>query len=128
MRFDDNLLNFIERRKQSPIDDEWYLSKFMSENVYIMTSEEAFKAIGITVEILLHQLEDTISDDLLEIIIALIRHGNTTELPPSLFENSELLINHFSNKSDYSKNRLKEIFRHYRSAIILPENWIEDEN
>jgi len=112
MTFHDALLQAINGK--DPIEDEWFFKKFREQFIDTMSTVEAFEAIGETVEVLLRQSDESTSIEVLQTLIALARQSDTTEIPPKLLAQKSAIARQFSTCSDYAKNKLQELFDHYR--------------
>ena len=112
MTFHDTLLQAINGK--DPIEDEWFFEKFREQFIDTMSTVEAFEAIGETVEVLLRQSDESTSIEVLQTLIALARQSDTTEIPPKLLAQKSVIARQFSTFSDYAKNKLQELFDHYR--------------
>lgn len=94
--------------------DEWLFESFRESEVKTLSPVDAFSVIGETVNILLHQSDESASIEILETILCLARTSGTTEVPQILAEKKERLKSHFSDKCNYAKQKLLELFKYYR--------------
>lgn len=114
MTFNDQLLHTIGEWSKNPIEDELLFVNFREQIVNRMSTVEAFEAIGETVDVLLCQADESNSIELVETLIALARRSDTTEIPPRLLSQKKVIESHFSKFGSYAKNKIKELFNHYR--------------
>lgn len=114
MTFRDHLLHTIDGWSKDPIEDEWLFEKFREQFVNRMSTAEAFEAIGETVDVLLSQSDESTATEVVQTLIALARQSDTTEIPSTLLARKPVIVNQFSAFGDYAKNKLQELFRHYR--------------
>ncbi len=114
MDFREALLRVIGEWEVDPILDEWVFEKFRQEVVKRMTSADAFDAIGPTVDILLMQVDESTSTELVQTLIGLAAQSNTTEIPSNLSLNVAKIQAQFSNLGPYAQDKLHELLRKYR--------------
>jgi hypothetical protein len=114
MTFYDQLKQAIDEWNKEPINDEWLFEKFREKSINQMSPIEAFEKINETIDVLLLQSDESTAIEVLQTLIALARHSDTTEIPLKLHTNSSALTNQFSIYGDYAKNKLQELFQHYR--------------
>jgi hypothetical protein len=112
MTFHDALLQAINGK--DPLEDEWFFAKFREQFIDTMSTVEAFEAIGKTVDILLRQSDESTAIEVLEMLIALARQSDTTEIPSKLLAQKLAIASQFSTFGEYAKNKLQELFHHYR--------------
>lgn len=112
MTFQNALLQAINDK--SPIRDEWFFAKFREQFIDTMSPSVAFEAIGQTVDVLLLQSDESNATEVVEMLIALARHSDTTQIPSKLSAEKNAIVNQFSTFGDYAKNKLQELFRYYR--------------
>lgn len=114
MNFFDALLEIINKWQQYPIADEWLFEDFREKFISTMSSEEAFKCISKSIEILLIQKDASTITEVLQTIISLARQSDTTEIPIGLLLNKEKLEDMISNFDEYTRNKLLELFLYFR--------------
>ena len=114
MTFNDALILAIERWNENPIPDEWLFEKFREQFVNTLTTEEAFKLIDATLEVLLRQSDESTAIETLQTIIALARQSKTTEVTPRLLAQKSTLENQFATFGVYANGKLQELFHYYR--------------
>lgn len=114
MTFNDQLLHTIDGWNKDPIEDEWLFEKFREQLVNRMSTEEAFEAIGETIDVLLRQSDESTAIEVLQTLIALARQSDTTEMPSKLLVQKSAIASQFSTFGEYAKNKLQELFHHYR--------------
>lgn len=114
MEYREALLQAIREWSTYPISDEWLFAKFRENAIEVMSASEAFNAINETVEILLDEPDEANSIEILETILALARKSDTTEVPNSLLINKEKIRSKIEKFSDYTQDKLQELFRYYR--------------
>lgn len=118
MEYKEALLQAIEGWNSKQFEDEWLFAKFREQTVCNMSTAEAFEAIDETVDLLLCEQDESTATEILQSIIGLARQSQTTELPDSLRRNRDEIQIKFSEFGDYAKNRLLELYQHYR----IPNN------
>lgn len=114
MAFNDQLLHAIGDWSKDPIEDEWLFEKFRERFVNSMSTAEAFEAIGETVDVLLHQYDESNAIEVVQTLIALARQSDTTEIPARLLAQKMAISNQFQKFGVYAKNKLQELFDYYR--------------
>lgn len=114
MTYHEVLLRAIDEWNANLITDEWLFARFREQFVSTMSSLDAFESIGETVDLLTNQTDESTAIEILHTTIALAGQSNTTEIPPKLLAQKTALIEQFANFGDYAKNKLQELFRHYR--------------
>jgi len=112
MTFHNALLQTINNKV--PSEDEWFFEKFREQFIYTMSTTEAFEAIGPTVDVLLCQPDESTAIEVLEMLLALARQSDTSELPPQLRAQKTAIASQFSIFGEYAKSKLRELFQHYR--------------
>lgn len=112
--FEDTFLSFIEYLKNTPVvEDEWYLANFRDENINTMACEEAFSHLNFTIEYLMREKDESITYEIIEILLSLVRQSKTKQIPSALTLHRNDLINRLSN-DEYAKSKINEILRFYR--------------
>jgi hypothetical protein len=114
MTYNDHLLNAINSWNKNPVEDEWLFEKFREQIVNQMQTAEAFGMIGETVDVLLRQSDESTATEVVQTLIALARQSDTAEIPPTLLSKKAEIVSQFSDFGDYAKNKLQELFDHYR--------------
>lgn len=89
--------------------DEWFFSNFRENFINKITDEEAFLAISQLCEIINQGDDSYFISELLEILLALARKSNTTELPNGL-ANTLIKLEFDSNLQNIISN-IKEFYR-----------------
>jgi hypothetical protein len=79
-----------------------------------MSSSEAFEAIDVTIAVIVQQVDNSIVIEILQTLIALAWYSDTIEVHPSLLKQQSNLLKQFSHYSDYTRDKLEELFRFYR--------------
>lgn len=114
MRYYEALMQAINGWNENPITDEWLFEKFRDEFVSTLSGGDAFGQIRETVDLLLQQVDESTAIEILQTIIALARQSDTTEIPAALLTQRLAMIAQFATFGDTAKNKLDELFRHYR--------------
>lgn len=114
MNYRENLLRVIDGWNSAPIADEWLFEKFRENVVGFMSPSSAFDAINETIDILLHEPDESTATEILQTLIGLARQSETTEVPSMLLTNKVEIEAKFAFAGDYAKSKLQELFRHYR--------------
>ena len=96
--------------------DEWYFESFKQRIVQELNSQQAFSLIDDAIDVLIDQKDESDLIDVLEVVLVLSNLSDTTELPKTLLENKRKIKMLFSNKGDYVRLRLNELFKLYRLA------------
>ena len=114
MRYRDALIQAIEHWKSDPIEDEWFFESFRDVFIGKMSPPEAFSFINETVVFLIKEEDESTACEILQTIINLAVKSQTTEVPSILKENRKIIESQFYSRGDYSKSKLRELFRYYR--------------
>ncbi|MFC1587493.1 hypothetical protein ACFL54_04200 [Planctomycetota bacterium] len=114
MGYLEKLKSFIIEWNKDPIEDEWLFPTFLDDVVGPMTPEEAFSNIGITVNVLIEQSDESTALAVLQTILRLARQSNTTEIPQELFEAKDVIAVQFQQYDDYAKKKYDELLHFYR--------------
>lgn len=80
----DALSSFLEKLASKEELDEWYLSTFIDENVYLLLPAEAFKFSSHVISLLKEETQPGYTYELLTILLALQRQSETTQIPDIL--------------------------------------------
>lgn len=113
--FMDSLENFIQHLKSSNNQSEWYLQDFIEQNVYSLSTFEAYDASSLVLDMIKdHSMLDLLYE-LLSILTALQRQSDTTQRPSSLITHPELL-NEITKacKETYIIDLIKNLNQSYR--------------
>jgi len=94
-------------------------AEFVENEVGVLTSAEAFLLINEIVPILINTENSNIRSELFELVIALARKSETTEIPSVLFEKWDHIRNMASNQGQYSRSRFNELSKYYRMNKCL---------
>lgn len=84
--FFNNLNKFFSEIHNSQDLDEWYLSKFIDDNIACLSEEMAFQELNIVLNRIQENLHSEFLYELLEIAVALQIKSNTYEKPAMLLE------------------------------------------
>ena len=114
MTYREALLRAIDGWKTDPIPDEWLFERFRSGTIGAMSAPEAFEAIGETIEILLLEVDESTSIEILQSILNLAIQSDTTEIPEMLLRQKDDLQLKFACFDDYANHKLQELFGYYR--------------
>lgn len=114
MEFREALLNAIDGWKTDPIADEWMFEEFREKFIDATSPSEAYELIDETIHILCLESDESAAIEILQTIIGLARRSETTEIPHALLAQKEILREKFSDFGEYARNKLSELFRHYR--------------
>jgi hypothetical protein len=114
MKYFEALLNTIDGWNAEPIADEWLFEEFREKFVDVMSPAEAFEFIDVTIEILRLQNDESTATEVLQTVIGLARHSETTQVPNTLLAQKQKLEEQFANFGDYAKSKLLELLRYYR--------------
>jgi hypothetical protein len=114
MSFTDQLDTAIQYWESGDVVDEWMFQKLRDEVVGNMRSDEAFESIEFAVLRLLEHQGEFVANEILETVLSLARRSQTTEIPPALAAAQCELTDQFGRYGEYSKTRLRELFRYYR--------------
>ena len=117
MEYYDELLKTIEKWGAEPIEDEWLFESFRQNILVTISPPEAFKLIDGTIDVLTTQTDESTAIEVVETILALARHSDTTELPSKLVEDLPRMSKQFEAYGIYAKDKLKELFSFYRLPI-----------
>ena len=114
MDFKKRLYELIHLWEAGPIEDEWAFSTFRESCIKEFSSEEAFENISHAIEALLAEKDESAAIEIVEVILSLARHSNTTEAPRDLLEKCETLKANFHAFDRYANEKLKQLFQWYR--------------
>lgn len=84
--FEIEVNQFINEISNNDNLDEWYLSRFIDDNVRTLTTQDAFYQSNIILRKIRNDIFFDHLYELLEILIALRMHSNTNEIPLILIE------------------------------------------
>ena len=111
MNIIDNLLSRVLKDWETELqNNEWFFSDIRDSIISNTTEEEAFRSIPQLLEILMHCNDTYLTDELLVILMTLVRKSATTECPEGLKD----AMKKIEAKSDlYGRSILSEIKNHY---------------
>ncbi|WP_027156856.1 hypothetical protein [Methylobacter luteus] len=95
-------------------DDEWYFCKLRERLVNSLNQEEAFNQIPSIVEVILKNSDEFVCMEGFELLLSIVRKSETTEAPPKLKEQWEILKAHMNQFGDYEKRKFDELSHWYR--------------
>ena len=98
----------------SNVKDEWYLEYFIEDNIRQTAESEAFSQLNGVIELLVNGQNDNHVDEIIQVILALARKSNTTEIPGKLHQLFDYMAVTFSNLDPYNQNQINEILKFYR--------------
>ena len=105
------LLEDFERKSEK---DEWLLSRFIEKYVDTMSASSAFDCINRLADVLVDIEYRKYTDVLLEVLSALVRKSDTTEIPVNLLTNIPLIGISVEKNTAYCKTVFSEILSFYR--------------
>lgn len=114
MDFHKKLDELIQLWKTGPIEDEWAFSKFRDCCREELSAAEAFEKISHVIEVLLEERDESTAIELVEVILSLARHSNTTEVPKALLKKHKGLSANFHAFDQYANGKLNELLQWYR--------------
>jgi len=114
MNFLNDLEIAISEWKKDSIEDEWAFEQFRSKTIPLLSTSETFELIGAVLELLVNEDDDDTALELLQTVLTMARHSQTTEMPPNLIENMALLKSRFDSMGDYERQKMGELLRYYR--------------
>lgn len=109
------LLEDFERKSQK---DEWLLSRFIEKYIDTMSASSAFDCINRLADVLVDIEYRKYTDVLLEVLSALVRKSDTTEMPVNLLTNIPLIGISVEKNTAYCKTVFSEILSFYRMTEI----------
>jgi hypothetical protein len=98
--------------------DEWYFTRLRAALTLDLNQEDSFKEIEGVLALLLKQHDEYLALECLELVFALARHSQTTEMPARLDEQWSNLKNHMACFGDYHLRRFKELATWYRRSDL----------
>jgi len=112
------LSSFLKKLASEENLDEWYLSKFIDENIYSLLPAEAFELSSHVIELLKDEAQPDYSYELLTILLALQRQSDTTQIPETL-KNSPNFFDEIlkKNPETYILNLAHELAKNYRMKL-----------
>lgn len=112
--FEIEVNKFINEISDNDNLDEWYLSRFIDDNVRTLTTQDAFYQSDNVLRKIRHDIFFDHLYELLEILIALRMHSDTNEIPIILIEDPTIFDKIEKHRSeDYILlpiKKLKKIF------------------
>ena len=90
-------------------EDEWYFCKFRDEFTKDLMPHEAFDLIPDVIELLFNQSDEYLVNEVVELLLTLIRLADTTEIRPTLAKHWNQIVELLSSSMVYNKNRLAEL-------------------
>ncbi|WP_144732683.1 hypothetical protein [Acinetobacter oleivorans] len=116
--FIDALSSFLEKLASIEELDEWYLSTFIDENIYSLSTTEAFELSLHVIELLKDEAQPDYTYELLTILLALQRQTDTTQIPDILKNSLNLFDDLIKNNSEeYVLNLAHELAQNYRMKL-----------
>lgn len=114
-----NTLSILLEKLASEEDlDEWYLSKFIDENVYSLLPAEAFEFSSHVIELIQDEAQPDCTYELLSILLALQCQSNTTQIPEILKNSANFFDEIIKNNSEeYVLNLAHELAQNYRIKL-----------
>ncbi|MGP1602777.1 hypothetical protein [Treponema sp.] len=109
------LLEDFERKSEK---DEWLLSRFIEKYVHTMSASSAFDCINRLADVLVDSEYQKYTGVLLEVLSALVRKSDTTEIPVNLLTNISLIGISVEKNTAYYKTVFSEILSFYRMTEI----------
>ena len=95
-------------------DDEGYFVCLRDRLTGSLSSEEAFNAIGEAVDVTLEQDNEFLWTEAMELILALARRSDTTEIPPQLDDRWDELMTSASRFGAYQARKTEDLRLWYR--------------
>jgi len=114
MDYDLQLSLAIDAWNSGDVEDEWQFARVRDECIGTMTSEEAFHKLDSTIEQLTLQESEITATEILETILALVHHSQTTQKPAGLFTHMIKINEQFSRFGPYANEKLQELKKAYR--------------
>jgi len=114
MSFLSDLYTVMLEWKKNPIKDEWVFDRFRSESIPQLSTPEAFDLMTQVLRLLIDEIDDSTALELLQTLLTMARHTQTTEMPPDFAQNMELLKSRFTGMGDYEREKVSELLRYYR--------------
>jgi hypothetical protein len=114
MDFRENLLQTISEWSADPIVDEWVFENFRQNVVKQLTSADAFDAIDPAIDILLAEVDESTSIEIVQTILSLVVQSDTTEVPRNLVSNIGDIQGKFLKFGPYAQSKLRELLGKYR--------------
>jgi hypothetical protein len=113
--FINTLSSFLEKLASEEDLNEWYLSTFIDENVYSLSTTEAFELSSHVIELLKDEAQPDYTYELLTILLALQRQSDTTQIPETL-KNSPNFFDEIikKNPEKYILNLAHELAQNYQ--------------
>jgi len=112
------LSNFLEKLASEEDLDEWYLSSFIDEKVYSLSTTEAFELSSHVIELLKDEAQPDYTYELLIILLALQHQSNTTQVPEILKNSPNFFDDLIKNNSEeYVLSFAHELAQNYRMKL-----------
>ncbi|QRQ13754.1 hypothetical protein [Acinetobacter pittii] len=109
---------FFEKLASTEELDEWYLSTFIDENVYLLSTTEAFESSSHVIELLKDEAQPDYTYELLTILLALQRQSDTAQIP-EILKNIHNFFDEItkSNSEVHIQILINELFNNYQIKI-----------
>jgi len=112
------LYSFFEKLASEEDLDEWYLSSFIDEKVYSLSTTEAFEFSSHVIELIKDEAQPDYSYELLTILLALQCQSNTTQIPEILKNSANFFDEIIKNNSEeYVLNLAHGLAQNYRMKL-----------
>jgi argonaute-like protein implicated in RNA metabolism and viral defense len=112
------LSSFLEKLASDDELNEWYLSTFIDENIYLLSTTEAFELSSHVIELLKDEAQPDYTYELLTILLALQRQTDSTQIP-DILKNSPNFFDEFikKNPEKYILNLAHDLAQNYRMKL-----------
>ncbi|MBA4388960.1 MAG: hypothetical protein C0404_13345 [Verrucomicrobia bacterium] len=114
MSFVNELTAVIAEWKKDPIEDECVFQRFRSQAIPQLSAPDAFELMNQVLRLLVDEKDDSTALELLQTVLTMARHSQTTELPSVLGDNIDVLRSRFTAMGDYERQKMGELLRYYR--------------
>ena len=117
MSFLNDLGTVILEWKRDPIKDEWAFDHFRSQSIPRLSTHDAFELMNQVLRLLVDEKDDSTALELLQTLLTMARHSQTTEMPSGLVENMDVLKSRFSAMGEYEREKMGELLNYYRVRL-----------
>lgn len=97
---------FLADLNTNPVTDEWYMSKFVDENIKVLESYEAFDILKNFINYMIEHYDSNSEYEIVESLRYLKLQSNTNEIFYTNEQKNKILALY---KQEYSQNALQEI-------------------
>lgn len=118
MKISEQFIDEIGHYYKGNMQDEWFVTNLCDRLTKGLTSSEAFSAINDAVSLVVDERSDrALYGEAFQLISALIRIANTTEMPERLSGNWATFSDRIASLGEYYERKIEELARYYRLYV-----------